>query len=226
MKDRNNLEQQLADKLGNRSITPSGQAWDRIVRNREQGKDKKKKKRTYIYYAASIVLLMLFGSYYFMLENNNDVKVKPQIVTTGAQNETFDVITPDAEPETGVLPKQMEIATSYEVERYTGSDIRKDEVATITGAYNEVEPAESPTLAGVTLQEKRVLTKEQLYEQEVDYLLKNAVKDVAADKILSKPTDNTALLKEVEGEMNEYYREKAMSIFSLKNKKIRFAVKD
>jgi len=226
MKDRNNLEQQLADKLGNKSITPSGQAWDRIVRNREEGKDKKKKKRTYIYYAAAIVLLMLFGSYFFMLDNNN-VKGEPQIVTTDAQKEAVDEKTPDAAPETEVLPKQREIAVSYEVEKNTGSDMRKEEVATITGVYKEVEPEEGLTLTNVTtLQEKRVLTKEQLYEQEADYLLKNAVKDLAADKQFKNRTNDAALLKEVEGEMNEYYREKAMSIFSLKNKKIRFAVKD
>lgn len=226
MKDRRNLEQQLADKLGNRSIAPSEQAWDRIVRNREQGKDKKKK-TAYLYYAASIVVVMLFGGYFFMLDRD-DVSIETQVVSSDDQKEEVDVNTPDVVPETAVQPKQIEIAASYEVEKNTNlSGVHKDEVRTISEPYKEVEPREIlPAVSVAFLHDKKNLSKEQLSEQEADYLLRNAVKEVAADKLLSKPTSDTALLKEVESEMDEYYREKAMSIFSLKHKKIRFAVKE
>ena len=227
MKDRRNLEQQLADKLGNRSIAPSEQAWDRIVRNREQGKDKKKKKTAYLYYVASIVVVMFFWGYFFMLDRD-DVSIETQVVSSDDQKEEVDVNAPDVVPETAVQPKQIEIAASYEVEKNTNlSGVHKDEVRTISEPYKEVEPREIlPAVSVAFLHDKKILSKEQLSEQEADYLLRNAVKEVAADKLLSKPTSDTALLKEVESEMDEYYREKAMSIFSLKHKKIRFAVKE
>ncbi len=103
----------------------------------------------------------------------------------------------------------------------------KEEIKLNAIPYKNLQIDESLTKVNVAaLQRIQKLTKEDLYEQEVDYLLKNAVKEIATDKLLTAPTDDTALLKEVEAEMNDYYREKAMRIFSLQNKTIRIAVKD
>jgi hypothetical protein len=227
MKDRKNLEQQLADKLGNRSIAPDGQAWERIAHNRQLGKNKKKKTRVVLYYAASVILLLLFGSYFFMAENSETI-IEPQVVNVDKTEDASDVNTTVVMPETVVQSGQTEVITSDGVEKNTVlPDVYKAEAVMVSGPYKDIQLKESLPVVSVTvLQDKKALTKEQLYEEEVDYLLKNAIKEVAADKLLAKPTSDTALLKEVELEMDEYYREKAMSIFSLKNKKIRFAVKD
>jgi hypothetical protein len=228
MKDRKNLEQQLADKLGNRSIAPNGQAWERIAHNRQLGKNKKKKTRVVLYYAASVVLLLLFGSYFFMTENSDTI-MEPQVVNIDKTEDTIDVNTTVAVPEVVVQFRQSEVIAADRVVKSTVfPHAYKEEAVMASGPYKELQVKESLSAVGLSaiLPDKKALTKEQLSEQEVDYLLKNAVKEVAADKLLSKPTSDTALLKEVESEMDEYYREKAMSIFSLKNKKIRFAVKD
>lgn len=233
MKDRNNnLEQQLADKLGNRSIAPGGQAWDRIAQNREQGKDKKRKKRTYVYYVASIVLLLLFGSYFFMTVNNAvTIEAQPQVVNSGNTEKKIksgDVV----EDVEFALPLQhTERVAAYKITKQNvDADVvntTREEVPMIADSYKAPETRENLPEAGVaSLQPAKVFSKDERYDAEVDYLLKNAVKDIAVDKHLNTRTNDAALLKEVEGEMNEYYREKAMSIFSLKNKKIRFAVKN
>jgi len=228
MKDNSNLEQQLSDKLGNRSIAPTGQAWERIARNREQGKDKKKKKRIYLYYAASIAVMMLFGGYFFATVNN-DVESGPQVVTSKSIEKTARAEEAVAIPEFALPGQKAEIAVAHTITKQQSDvvNLPREEVNLIAESYRNLQVNESlpPTNVAV-LPEVKTITKDKLYDQEVDYLLKNAFKQVAADKQLSKPTDNTALLKEVEAEMDEYYRDKAMSIFSLKNKKIRFAVKD
>lgn len=234
MKDRNNnLEQQLADKLGNRSIAPSGEAWERIARNREQGRYKKKKKRAYLYYAASVILLLLFGSYFFMAESNTvSIDTAPQIVNSGGVEKKERTGETVKEPEYTLPLKHREAVLAYKInrEQNAGADLAnatRGKVQMITESYKSTEIRENLPEADIaSIQAVKALSKDELYKAEVDYLLKNAVKDMAVDKHLNTRTNDAALLKEVEGEMNEYYREKAMSIFSLKNKKIRFAVKN
>lgn len=227
MKDRKNLEQQLADKLGNRSIAPGGEAWERIAHNRQQGKDKKKKKRIVMYYAASVVLLLLFGSYFF-ISNTTEVITNPQVVHSDKTEDAVDVNASVAVPETVLVPGQTEAMATNDVEmKIALPNGYSDEAIMVSEPYAPVQVKESlPPASVAVLPNVKVTNKEELYEKEADYLLKNAIKEVAADKLLSNPTNDAALLNEVEAEMDDYYREKAMSIFSLKNKKIRFAVKD
>lgn len=231
MKDRN-LEQQLADKLGNRSITPSAKAWDRIANNRQQGKTQKKKKKVFAYYAAAAVFFLLASGYVFLMQNKTDIIItEPQVVNGG-------------EIKAPVLPsEEVVISKSIEIKETEAVAYKEPEVSVKKQSVEVV--AEKQEMASVANQEV-VMKKKQpefnlhvepiealvsieedkFYEQETDMLLKEAVKDVAANKNLSNTTNDTALLKEVEAEMDEYYREKAMSIFSLKHKTIRIAVKD
>ncbi|WP_417354096.1 hypothetical protein [Flavobacterium sp.] len=229
MKDRN-LEQQLADKLGNRSITPSAKAWERIAHNRQQGKTQKKKKRVFVYYRAAAVFFLLASGYIFIMQNKTDIIItEPQVV--GSDEVTAPVL-PLEEP---VVTKSVEIKHP-EVVAYKELEIKKQSYKVVTEKQEVVSVADSEALIEgkqpefnlhvEPIEELVAIDEAEFYEQETDMLLKEAVKDVAANKNLSNTTNDTALLKEVEAEMDEYYREKAMSIFSLKHKTIRIAVKD
>src|SRR5690606_4613747 len=229
MKDRN-LEQQLADKLGNRSITPTAKAWERIAHNRQQGKTQKKKKRVFVYYRAAAVFFLLASGYVFLMQNKTDVIIaEPQVV--GSDEVTAPVL-PLEEP---VVTKSVEIKQP-EVVAYKELEIKKQSYEVVTEKQEVVSVADSEALIEgkqpefnlhvEPIEELVAIDEAEFYEQETDMLLKEAVKDVAANKNLSNTTNDTALLKEVEAEMDEYYREKAMSIFSLKHKTIRIAVKD
>lgn len=228
MEDKRNLEQQLADKLGNRSIAPSEQAWDRIAHNREQGKNKKKKKRTVVYYyAASVVLFMLFAGYFFVSNNSNTI-AEPQMVNSD-KTEATDKNMPVAVPETKLLPKQNEKIIVFQKSEHKTNlpGAYKEEAVAAPAFYKKPEVYENlPEISVASLPDIKVFSKDEIYKQEVDYLLKNAIKEVAADKQFKASTNDTALLKEVEAEMDDYYRQKTMKIFSLQNKTIRIAVKD
>lgn len=230
MKDKN-LEQQLADKLGNRSIAPSDQAWERIARNRQQGKQKQtNKKRMFAYYAAACLLLMLCGAYFLLSNTNEEIVTQPQVVSTDSHENGGAVVEESfAVPETIIVSRQpiRPVAYNGNAAQADLPPVNEQEVAIAVQSYSQPQPnGNAQQLAVAILPQATTVTKDRLYEDEVDYLLKNAIKEVAADKQFSKTTDNTALLKEVEAEMDEYYRDKAMSIFALKNKKIRFAVKE
>ncbi|PZR07790.1 MAG: hypothetical protein DI539_23260 [Flavobacterium psychrophilum] len=230
MKDKN-LEQQLADKLGNRSITPSDQAWERIARNRQQGKQKQtNKKRMFAYYAAACLLLMFCGAYFLVSNTNEEIVTQPQVVISDSHEKGDAVVEESfASPETVAVSGQPIRPVAYNGNEAQADldPVNKKEVAIAIQSYSQPQPyGNGQQLAVAVLPQVKTVTKDRLYDEEVDYLLKNAIKEVAADKQFSKTTDNTALLKEVEAEMDEYYRDKAMSIFALKNKKIRFAVKE
>ena len=229
MKDNKNLEQQLAEKLGNRSVAPSAQASDRTARNSQQGKGKKKKQRIAFYCAASVMLVLLSAGYFFVSDNNNDVGTEPQVVDSDKTEKIIKSAEPVMIPEPVLQSQQNNEVVVYHEEKLPQIDFvqRKEEEKVIVTPYKNIQVNESlPEISVAALEDKQILTKEELYELQVDYLLKNAVKEVATDKLLKAPTDDTALLKEVESEMNDYYREKAMRIFSLQNKTIRIAVKD
>ena len=231
MKDRN-MEQQLADKLGNRSITPSAKAWERIAHNRQQGKTQKKKKMVFVYYRAAAVLFLLASGYIFIMQNKTDVIItEPQVVNGG---EVKVPVLPSEEP---VVSKSIEIKETEAVAyKEPEVSVKKQSFEIVTEKQEMASVADQETVIKKKQPEFNLhvepiealvsIDEAEFYEQETDMLLKEAVKAVAANKHLSNTTNDTALLKEVEAEMDEYYREKAMSIFSLKHKTIRIAVKD
>lgn len=228
MKDRKNLEQQLAEKLGNRSIAPTVQAWDRIALSRQQNKEKVNKKRTFVYYAASVVLV-LFSTGYFFMPRSNDAVTEPQVVTFDKTKEDVEALDPVIVPETVSVQTQTKTTVAYnkDSKQETNLVLKNEKIIVAPELYKKVLVNESlPQISVAVVQPVKVYSKDEMYEREVNDLLYNAIKEMAADKQLSAPTNDTALLKEVEAEMDDYYRDKAMKIFSLQNKTIRIAVKD
>jgi len=231
MKDRN-LEEQLAEKLGSRSIAPSQEAWERIARNRQLGKDsrEKVKKKIFLYYAAAAVACLLFGGFaYFMMGVDNDIITGPTMVNSDSEGILKKTGTPEAAPVNELPLEGGQINALSFKQTKPAIDVvttNQQQSTLVTDEKHLAIKENQQEIVATVMPVVKAHTKDELYKAEVDYLLKNAIKEVAADKHLSKPTDNTALLKEVETEMDEYYRDKAMNIFSLKNKKIRFAVKE
>ena len=223
-----NIEKQLADKLGNQSIEPSAQAWNRIVHSRQQGKDKKLHKRTVIYYAASVVLLMLSAGYFF-LSSNDDAITEPKVVSSDKPKKTIIKKEPFLIPENVNLEQSEAIVYKKAVaeENFKGDENKQQHAIVLPYEKPEIDiKLPEINVATPAVVKVKTFNRDEYYEQQAETLLNNAVKDVAVNRQLSKPVNDTALLREVEAEMDEYYREKAMSIFSLKHKTIRIAVKD
>ncbi|MFY7730184.1 MAG: hypothetical protein ACOVRN_11760, partial [Flavobacterium sp.] len=77
-----NLEQQLAEKLGNRSISPSDNAWERITFNRQQQAGKKSRKKRSLYWVAASIAVLLIGGYLVIavLSTPISTNATPQVV--------------------------------------------------------------------------------------------------------------------------------------------------
>jgi hypothetical protein len=180
MKDRN-LEEQLAEKLGNRSIAPSQQAWERIARNRQQGKDNRqeKKKKTFLYYAVAAVACLFFGGFvYLMKGSDNETITGPTMVDSGkgdTRKEANDHITVSVNE----LPLggDKSGAISYESIKspiaVAGTYRQQEETALGTDGKHSGLKENLQEIAAVSLPVIKAPTKEELYEAEVKYLLKN-----------------------------------------------------
>lgn len=227
-----NLEQQLAEKLGNRSISPSDNAWERITFNRQQQAGKKSRKKRSLYWVAASIAVLLIGGYLVIavLSTPISTNATPQVV------QGKDAMPKQQTP--NYTPNASQIADAVTepeyAERKTANDLpntkpinntdNQDQLATVSNstplqlAPTEVALPEADVKAANT-----VIAAARPQE---DVLLEKAMRDVAVQKQFKQTTNQEALLKEVESEMDEYYREKALRFFSLKYKKIRIVVKD
>ena len=227
-----NLEQQLAEKLGNRSISPSDNAWERVAFNRQQQAGKKSRKKRSLYWVAASVAVLLAGGYFFMMALSTPISLNatPQLVQ-GKDVSPAQRIPNDS-------PKQSQIANVVTepqyAERKTANNLpntkpindtdNQDQLAAVSNNKPlQLAPTE------VTLPEgniKKAGTVIAAARPQEDILIEKAMRDVSAQKQFKLTTNLEALLKEEESEMDDYYREKAGRFFSLKYKKIRIVVKD
>lgn len=218
-----NLDQQLAQKFNERNITPSADAWERIAYKRQQKQAKKNKKP--LWYTVAAILIIALGTFPVLFKKEE----KPQIqVVEQNRNEkhidelekeqpfqmTEEAISSVHKPETitiyrPILQKNQHIDNPVEIEPvFTEPELQKaNEVAT----------------AIVEIVEK----KGNITGDEIDALLHNAQKELAIERLQNSNsrTDETALLKEAETEVDNSFREKTLGIAKLKYSTIKIAFK-
>ncbi|MFP9099915.1 hypothetical protein ACLI09_12770 [Flavobacterium sp. RHBU_24] len=219
------IEQQLQETLGNRSITPSADAWERLALNRQRTqKENTNKKRAFYYYAAAVAVFFMAGGYAFFSMNNKAAApiTNPQVVNTEKPAEnipTKAVAVPQEESaaviENPVFPQKQNAVV---VKAFVPKE--KTQQQNLIIENKGVANTDDTQLATVVVTPPAAVSK----DAEAEYLLANATKNIALSKEKAKATNDTALLKEVETEMDDYYRDKAMKVFALKHKTIRFAV--
>lgn len=226
-----NLEQQLAEKLGNRSISPSDNAWERIAFNRQQQAGKKSRKKRSLYWVAASVAVLLMGGYLVIavLSTPISTNATPQVVQgkDAVQKLPLTNMVKQSQVAHAVMepkhPEQKAGNTLPVIEPKKYKDSENELVKISNNTPLQLAPTE------VALPETDIKATSNVIaaaRPQEDVLLEKAMRDVAAQKQFKQTTNQEALLKEVESEMDEYYREKALRFFSLKYKKIRIVVKD
>lgn len=220
-----NIEEQLAQKLGNRSISPSGQAWERIAFGRQQQTAKKKKKQWYT--VAAAILLFCIGGYFALYTTTQKSNTVAPAVVSGSNQKS--VVIPENHVQHAVVVTQEKEAK--------GDDVNSPEVTNLAQTiqvFPEVAKEAQQTIAisniGIENHKEAAIVnttvKNAVVQSQEDLLLEKALREVALARPVTKKTNDSVLLKEVEAEMDAYYREKALRFFSLKYKKIRIVVTD
>jgi hypothetical protein len=206
----NKLENQIQQKLNSREIQPSAQAWDRLDAMLTVAEEKKIKKSPFLSFrfigiAASFLVFLAIGKFVyddfqnskFKIQNSNSIIVKSdaevpeenpkldnQIPTNKSQiSKVIQVIAQNHQPSTSNhQPKRVSIINQNQ-----------------SNPIVEVIP-------------KKVETPQPLINQDIVVNLKNDIaeveipvkKEVATSKI---KVNATSLLSQVDGELNQTYRE-------------------
>lgn len=222
-----NIDEQLQRKFGERIITPSPNAWERIAYNRKQQQKRKRKLLLYKIAAVIVISLGLFGLFI-----NNKTGTMPQEKVVQGTKITVPVFEKQAKVITATVRKQAVVA------------LPPAQQAPV--AHNKSKPVLVDSITkqhmGIALQQLELQKanevaysinhlaqqKGSVTEDDVEALLLNAQKEIAMEGLKNKslPANDTALLKEAEIQVENNFREKTLGIFKHKFRTIKIALSD
>ena len=237
------FEEYIKKQLNSREINPSDNAWDKISGQLQKTESPKSKRFFWYSVAAAFIGVLIVSSIYFnskiepidpqnqIVETADEPKVTPKKESVVLEQNTI---------EENVAVSQKEVNKTMELQQV------KDETTTITNSKiaalemnkGQKKEADSPKeteqliaakitelMAQVDLLESDNLS---VSEEEVDSLLRMAQHEILTDKIFSQggKVDAMALLNEVEGELDQTFREQIFKSLKARFLKVRTAVAD
>lgn len=270
------FEDNIREKLQDRELNPSKDAWKKLAATLEEAPEKPSSKRLWMALAASVIGLMLIISYFIVSEEapldvnlveeetvapnlNSDTEnnlIKENTMVTPEENEVAendDTVPQNLDAESPAIDK---INTKQEpVIAVAKNNDRKDRNEILDGINENMENTEvtQRVVLGDPLKRKEgdlLLTKDSLLidqtveavvaevklleknnhsvtAEEIDNLLRIAQRDIANRRILNSNTqkiDATALLNDVETELERSFRDKVFDALGKGYHKVRTAV--
>lgn len=242
------FEKTFSEKLKCREIEPKGESWEKLSKRLDASRETKRG-TTYwwIGIAATIIgAILIFGSYF-----NEPVSESPGIVNVPkkqpAEEETDvqknsseevkleEIVYKEKEAQNNTIEKELKISE----EQKPGSIKSKSAVAAIDKSTEAQEPvSKAPEVKGAVSETSRAIEDaiadvvQQEYsgnitEAEVDALLAKAAAEISETKreeFSSEKIDASSLLREVEFEMEESFRDKVFEVLKEGYLKARTAV--
>lgn len=247
------FEKYIKEKMRQREITPSEEAWNKIAGQLPKVEEKRKKPIVWYSIAASFVGILIIGLY-MTQSPNPELDAPVQIVTT--QEKASDVNKavseePEVIPTAESMPVEMLAETpvkqdmSDEVDNVMPEDISPSPEQELAAAElsdpveeNSLPPGEVQGREELIIQAKITevvaevrlleLNNEALTEAEVDSLLRKAQSEILKEKIFNndRTVDAMALLNEVEDELDRSFRDQIFDRLKAGFNKVRTAVAD
>lgn len=199
----NNFEQQAKEKLSNREIAPSAQAWGRLDAMLSV-QEKPKKKMTWWYVAASVMGLLLVGTLLFNTSKESNVITPSQeIVVTSTEDKDSVTTQPSIEPtnEISVQPKSV-VATNE-------SKVNNNPISTTKTNHQELSVNNQIT---TTNNQITTTTENNTTHQAIAAIDENVqVVPTVIQKKQKIQVDPSSLLSQVDGELELSFREKVIA---------------
>ncbi|MEC3965454.1 hypothetical protein [Flagellimonas halotolerans] len=235
------LEKHIKEKLEERTIAPSANAWEKIASQVKEPSPRKK--NTWFPYAiaASVVGIVLVSIFFFAKDNpkvehiqivetdtKTEIEIEPKdkVVKELVQEEQTEVVETGLE---SVTPKKKEkfspkesISNAVVAEQEVKQPLR-DEV--IINSNKLIAQKVEQVVAQVKLMET---AQRDVSDAEVDSLLRAAQRQILTDKLFSESgsVDAMSLLAEVEDELDESFRDQIFDALKSGYLKLRTAVAD
>lgn len=240
-----NLENNIREKMENRELKPSPEAWEKLEAQLDK-KQPKKKMVAWYYMAASFVGLLIAISVFL---NRDIVEVENSIVNEDVR-ENDEVLEMKTEIVSDFSNPLEEKKASEETEARTQPKQTTENLKPIPPKIeSEIDKklkksealADSPKEVNTILEEDEVFNtkvdevvasvqsiqnkNEEVTVEEVETLLNKARRDIQTQRILSSSkVDATALLQEVEWELEKSFRDKVFDALGEGFQKIRTAI--
>ena len=239
-----NLENNIREKLEDRELKPSSEAWKKLEAQLDKKQPKKKIVLWYYYAAASFVGLLILSSIFFNknnFEENHklvDGKVNEIIVEKQSDiipeffNEeiiTSELNSEEVEPKkknTDDLVKPIPPKKESKVDR----EIRKSEVVAEVSKEEDIFKEENSLIDEKAIEVAATIktlqdNNSEVTAEEVETLLDNARRDIQTKRILQSPkVDAMALLQEAEWELDKSFRDKVFDALGEGFQKLRTAI--
>lgn len=214
--EQNKLEKEFRNKLNQREITPTENAWDRLDAMLTVAEEKKPK-RTYgwIYMAASIIGFAFLGTFFLNQSNQNTTSESNEVVIEN--NQKAEPIQKDILKVPSILKSESTVVFS-EVKKV--KENARDTNTRDTNASVKNQVAEnSPTDNLIPILEKKEINQEIVQIAATNTSDLNVDKMLAAVQTISKEGNSKTKLKvnpnmlltQVDGELELSFREKVIN---------------
>lgn len=239
----NKLETQIKEKLNSREIQPTEMAWDRLDAMLSVSEEKKTKRfpfltSKFIGIAASVLVFLSVGLYFINQENtaievDNSVVVKEEVKTdTSNENnsaiEEINSIPVQSEDQVAVTIKNQKSKVSNQQSSQSfNQNNQKTVVNPIINKNKEIEYLGNGDVAQKDLPKietrKQIVVAKPKYV-DVDDLLASVENESKNTKKPSVKVNANTLLSQVDGELEQSFRQKAINRISKNYKEVKVAL--
>ena len=200
--EQNNIEQQFREKLGQRTLAPSENAWDRLDAMLSVAEGKKPKRNfKWLYIAAGLLGFLFLGTVFLTMNDNTTIEktvvVKDSPIEKAAQPEEKSTIMPE---ELIVLQKNEKAVATVARKSLQNPGIQKE---------SNVVKEELVVLRDITDKPQAVKEKYISADELLAAVTVMGQTNVKSPKLTVK-VDPAKMLSEVEGELDETFREKVI----------------
>lgn len=241
------FEKHIKSQFKDREIQPSENAWEKI--SSELNSDTSKKKPVYLWMGIAASVMVLIGIALFYFNGSDDVnEIQFEVVDTDKKEALEERKSTES---VSFLEKEPEVVVKNDVEKINSGVAKKQESIKnkeIITVEDEIEVASverivlekkgdeleisddiiNTKVAGIVAQLDVLEQYSTVTDAEVDSLLKRAQQEILQEKIFKtdKSVDALALLTEVEGELDQSFRDQIFNSLKASFIKVRTAVAD
>jgi hypothetical protein len=241
------FEKHIKSQFKDREIQPSENAWEKI--SSELNSNTSKKKPVYLWMGIAASVMVLIGIALFYFNGSDDVnEIQFEVVDTYNKEALEEKKSTESVP---FLEKEPEAVVKNDVEKINSGVAKKQESIKnkeIITVEDEIEVASverivpekkgdeleisddiiNTKVAGIVAQLDVLEQYSTVTDAEVDSLLKRAQQEILQEKIFKtdKSVDALALLTEVEGELDQSFRDQIFNSLKASFIKVRTAVAD
>lgn len=222
----NNIENQIREKLNSREIQPSTQAWDRLDAMISVAETKKPKRSfNWLAVAASIVVFFTVGTLFFsknekvVIENETN-SIKPLVIGNETQKINLETAFKITKKNVNATQKALKQTSKALVQT------RKNDNINVV-IKNQTDKNEEEIAIQPNNKTEQIINQAKPNYINVDDLLasveKSSETEIKTKKSIVK-INSTALLNEVDGELELTFREKALNAITKKYKEAKVAI--